>query len=171
MAKVTAPLAWYQEYVHGPQASHLCCRAFRPRSLHGRDTLDYMAIVPLEALRQAIRSAWSADTSATTAWTDSNPSKGQCAVTACVVNDHLGGDILHTTATLPSGDTVSHYFNLIDGRPVDLTSEQFPEHTQFTEPAPKTKGFASTREFCLSYEHTKQRYDLLRARVAEHLND
>ncbi|MGW6423031.1 YunG family protein [Nocardia sp. NPDC055053] len=129
-----------------------------------------MVAVPLEALRQAIRSAWSADTSAAVAWSDGNPSKGQCAVTACVVNDHLGGDILHTTATLPNGDTVSHYFNLIDGRPVDLTSEQFPEHTQFSEPAPKTKGFASTREFCLSYEHTKQRYELLRTRVAECLS-
>ncbi|WP_109528673.1 YunG family protein [Nocardia aurea] len=122
----------------------------------------------LEALHRAIRSAWSADTSAAQDWTESNPAKGQCAVTACVVHDHLGGDILNSVATLPGGETISHYFNLVDGETVDLTAEQFPEHTHFSKPAPKTKGFASTRDYCLSYEHTRQRYELLRTRVAEH---
>ncbi|MBH0779944.1 YunG family protein [Nocardia bovistercoris] len=130
-----------------------------------------MGTVPLEALHQAIRAAWSADTSAASDWTHSNPAKGQCAVTACVVHDHLGGDILNSVAALPSGETVSHYFNIIDGETVDLTTEQFPEHTRFSEPAPKTKGFGSTRDYCLSYERTRQRYELLRRRVAEHLGD
>ncbi|UGT53975.1 YunG family protein [Nocardia asteroides] len=129
-----------------------------------------MGTVALESLRKALEAAWSADTSASADWTDGNPSKGQCAVTACVVHDYLGGDIVNTIAASPDGRTVSHYFNLIDGRPVDLTAEQFPEHTLFSPPTPKTKGFPTTREYCLSYEHTRQRYERLRARVAELLD-
>ncbi|MFF0493923.1 hypothetical protein ACFYTQ_33300 [Nocardia sp. NPDC004068] len=130
-----------------------------------------MAPVPLEALQQALQASWSAETSASTAWSAGNIAKGQCAVTACVVQDYLGGDILNTIATLPDGKTVSHYFNLIGGEPVDLTLQQFPPDTSFSEPAPKTKGHPSTRAYCLSYDHTLRRYELLRDRVAEYLRD
>ncbi|MEV0538211.1 YunG family protein [Nocardia salmonicida] len=129
-----------------------------------------MSTVALESLIQAIQAAWSADTTASADWTDTNPSKGQCAVTACVVNDYLGGDIVNTTATLPGGRTISHYFNLIGGDPVDLTAEQFPQHTTFSPPTPKTKGFPTTRDYCLSYEHTRQRYERLRTQVAKLLD-
>lgn len=129
-----------------------------------------MGTDPLEALRQAVQSAWTAETSASAEWTGANPAKGQCAVTACVVQDYLGGDILHTVATLPGGKTVSHYFNVIDNTHVDLTAGQFPQHTGFSQPTPKTKGFTTTRDYCLSYEHTRQRYELLRARVEERLD-
>nr|WP_280188158.1 MULTISPECIES: hypothetical protein [Nocardia] len=75
-------------------------------------------------------------------------------MTACVVNDRLGGDILHTTATLPSGDAVSHYFNLIGGKPVDLTAEQFPEHTQFTRTGTENQGLRlNTRVLSLLRAH------------------
>ncbi|MGW4370786.1 YunG family protein [Nocardia takedensis] len=130
-----------------------------------------MGTVPLEALCDAIRSAWSADTSAAADWTDSNRAKGQCAVTACVVQDHLGGDIFNSIATLPSGQTVSHYFNRVDGKAIDLTAEQFPAHTRFSDPTPKTMGLPSTRDYCLSYERTRLRYERLRARVAEYLSE
>ncbi len=128
-----------------------------------------MGTITLEALRQALRAAWSAATSKAPAWTETNRAKGQCAVTACVVQDYLGGEILHTIATVPSGNTVSHYFNIIGGETVDCTHEQFPDGTVFSEPAPKTKGFPSTRDYCLSYNDTKQRYDLLSSRVAGYL--
>lgn len=88
-------------------------------------------------------------------------------MTACVVQDYLGGDILHTTATLPSGETVSHYFNIIDNDTVDLTREQFPSGTKFSSPTPKTKGLSSTREYCLSHDATRQRYGVLSSRVYE----
>ncbi|MFD4407838.1 hypothetical protein ACFWPH_34275, partial [Nocardia sp. NPDC058499] len=96
-------------------------------------------------------------------------SKGQCAVTACVVNDYLGGDVFNTVATLPGGETVSHYLNCVDGQIIDLTAQQFPPGTSFTPPVPKTMGKQSTREYCLSYEGTRRRYELLSARVAESL--
>ncbi|MFB8276951.1 YunG family protein [Nocardia colli] len=125
--------------------------------------------VLVKVLEEALHVVWSADTGAAPDWTASNRSKGQCAVTACVVQDYFGGDILHTTATLPNGDHVSHYFNVVDGDVVDLTREQFPTGTSFSEPAPKAKGLPSTRDYCLSYDSTRQRYDLLRSRVAAYL--
>lgn len=65
----------------------------------------------LDALTSALQKSWSADTSSTPRWTETNRAKGQCAVTACVVQDYFGGDILNTVATLPSSETVSHNFN------------------------------------------------------------
>lgn len=129
-----------------------------------------MGLTSLAALRDALQAAWSADTSASSEWSEENAAKGQCAVTACVVQDYFGGDILRTIATLPNGQTVSHYFNLIDGQTVDCTHQQFPDGTTFSEPAPKTKGLASTRDYCLSYPHTAWRYELLRTQVAAHLH-
>ncbi|MGI5220532.1 YunG family protein [Nocardia sp. CA-290969] len=129
-----------------------------------------MGPVVLAALIDAIRSSWSAETSSAPASGTDVPAKGQCAVTACVVHDYLGGDILNTVATLPSGVTVSHYLNSVDGQIIDLTAQQFPPGTSFTAPVPKTGGKPSTRDYCLSYDSTRQRYELLSARVAKALS-
>lgn len=128
-----------------------------------------MGTIAVEPLRTALHHSWSADTSASVGWTETNRAKGQCAVTACVVQDYLGGDILHTVASLPNGETVSHYFNVVDGRIVDLTQRQFPPETHFSASAPKTKGFTTTREYCLSYDSTRRRYEALSTRVAMYL--
>lgn len=125
--------------------------------------------VTVAALRGALEQSWSADTSSSTAWSEDNPAKGQCAVTACVVQDYLGGDILNSIATLPGGETVSHYFNVIDGSRIDLTENQFPSGTTFSEPAPKTGGFASTRDYCLSYDDMTRRYQRLASRTADRI--
>ncbi|MFE6859599.1 hypothetical protein [Nocardia sp. NPDC057668] len=124
-----------------------------------------MGAASLEALRNAVEQSWSADTAVGSGWFEVNRAKGQCAVTACVVQDYLGGEILHTTATLPGGEQVSHYFNSVAGRFVDLTRTQFPAGTRFSYPRPKAKEFASTREYCLSYDSTRRRYEELRERV------
>ncbi|WP_432279654.1 YunG family protein [Nocardia brasiliensis] len=141
-------------------------RETSPSSILGR-----VDAVRLAALEEAFEAAWSADTSATAAWETSNRAKGQCAVTACVVQDYLGGDILHTTATLPSGELVSHYFNVIDDTPVDFTSKQFPNGTSFSRPSSRTRGYPSTRDYCLSYDSTRHRYDLLSSRVVAYLRE
>ncbi len=123
----------------------------------------------LETLASALHKSWSADTSSASGWTEANSAKGQCAVTACVVQDYLGGYILNTVATLPDDQTVSHYFNIVDGKTIDLTRQQFPEGTIFTKPAEKRGRYSSTREYCLSYESTRLRYESLRSRVADYI--
>lgn len=117
-------------------------------------------------LEQILRRCWSPETSADPAgWTNSNPSVGQCAVTALVVQDYLGGDIVW--AAVPVGQkTVSHYFNRIDGKEIDLTREQFAPGTQVPAGVEKRKEFASTRDYVLSFEATQRRYAILKERVA-----
>ncbi len=119
----------------------------------------------------AIEGSWNAETSASKEWSLENKALGQCAVTACVVQDYLGGDILNSVATLPDGSTDSHYYNIIDNEEVDWTRSQFPGGTTFTEGAPKTNGCESTREYILrSNLLTSVRYKLLRSKVAIRLS-
>ena len=53
-------------------------------------------------------------------WTPENPASGQCNVTAAVIFDVYGGEILRT----PVAD-VWHYYNRIGGTRVDFTDSQF----------------------------------------------
>lgn len=56
---------------------------------------DAVEAVTLAALEQAIRCAWSRETSEEPdAWTCENPAFGQCAATARVIRDYLGGEIV-----------------------------------------------------------------------------
>ena len=69
-------------------------------------------------VRAALANAWSPETAAQ--WTAQNPASGQCNVTAAVVYDLFGGEILRTR--LQNG---WHYYNRIDGIRTDLTDSQF----------------------------------------------
>ena len=69
-------------------------------------------------VRAALRTAWSRETAVQ--WTPENPASGQCNVTAAVIHDLFGGDILRTPI-----DDIWHYYNRIDGRRIDLTDSQF----------------------------------------------
>lgn len=69
-------------------------------------------------VREALAKAWSLETAVQ--WTEENPASGQCNVTAAVIFDLFGGEILRTH--LPE---VWHYYNRIDGKRYDLTDSQF----------------------------------------------
>ena len=84
-------------------------------------------------------------------WNSDNPSLGQCAITALVVNDFFGGEIMRCMAS--SG---SHYYNLIDGKIVDLTVNQFLGEIPMYE-----EGSSRTREYLLGNDDTKKRYEKL----------
>jgi hypothetical protein len=131
------------------------------------DTTQGMMSINLRTINAALQKSWSAETSNTVDWSIDNPSIGQCVVAACVVQDYLGGDIVNSIAILPNGEKISHYLNLIDGNYIDLTSQQFADGTTYPSPKPKTKGYSSTREYCLSYEDTNNRYEILKAKVAK----
>jgi hypothetical protein len=107
-------------------------------------------------LRDVLRCCWSADTSADPErWSTLNAAWGQCAVSALIVQDHLGGTLLRCRA--PCG---SHYFNeLAGGQLLDMTAQQFGE------------GFvpyeieARDRAYVLSFPDTRRRYEALRRGV------
>ena len=83
----------------------------------------------LEDLEAAIRASWSFETcdpSDADVWTPANPSRGQCAVTALVVHDLLGGQLLEAEVHHADGSPQGyHYWNRLAGLDVDLTFEQF----------------------------------------------
>lgn len=111
-------------------------------------------------MTRALERAWCQDTSATPdQWSPQNPARGQCAVTALIVQDTLGGILLRT---IIEGE--SHYFNeLPDGENVDLTLTQFDDPTiKATDPIEER-----SREYVLSYRPTVIRYSLLLSRFAE----
>ncbi|MDO8511158.1 MAG: hypothetical protein Q7S55_03260 [Nanoarchaeota archaeon] len=124
----------------------------------------------LSGLEEAISRSWSRETSSDPErWNPENPAWGQCAVTALVINDYLGGEMVWAEAKIPDGRGISHYFNLIDEQEVDLTRNQFPEGTVIPRGVEKKKQYASTKDYVLSFPVTQQRYLLLKQQVEEHL--
>jgi 8-oxo-dGTP pyrophosphatase MutT (NUDIX family) len=90
-------------------------------------------------LEDAIRAAWCLWTSDPVDqpwWTDANPASGQCASTALVVQDRLGGELLIAEVHEADGTRQGvHYWNrLPDGRELDLTREQFRRGEVVSEP-------------------------------------
>ena len=57
-------------------------------------------------------------------WPNGNIAKGQCFVTAIAVRETFGGEIFE----LKIAENEIHYYNVIDGEIVDLSSEQFGEN-------------------------------------------
>lgn len=111
-----------------------------------------------------LMAAWTAESSADpVAWTAANPAWGQCATTACVVQDILGGDIVWGEARPPQGGVISHYWNRVNGQDIDLTRRQFSAGAGLRQGGPKTCGHASTRDYVLSFPATEARYKALHA--------
>ena len=79
-----------------------------------------------QTVRAALNNSWSIDSAQQ--WTAENPAAGQCNVTAAVIHDLFGGDILRTR--IPEG---FHYYNRIDGVVVDLTDGQFTEPIEYAD--------------------------------------
>lgn len=108
----------------------------------------------LEELKKVIEVSWSKETCYPTlqdTWNNSNPSLGQCAITALIVNDFLGGKIMRTMQ-----DGISHYYNLVNGKVIDLTIDQFEGIIPNYE-----IGEERTREYLLSSSDTTTRYKIL----------
>ncbi|MDX6666145.1 MAG: hypothetical protein QOG68_2351 [Solirubrobacteraceae bacterium] len=79
----------------------------------------------LAELETAIRAAWDRDTSDDPdEWTPEWPTRGQCAVTAHVVRELFGGEILVARVT-PSINEHHLWNRLPSGVELDLTLEQF----------------------------------------------
>jgi len=112
-----------------------------------------------------LRESWSKETaypSCQKDWSKEDPSYGQCAITAMLVNDMFGGSI-HSIRVNGGG---THYFNKINGKYVDLTSEQFD---LYNIPVDYENNEEMDRQYCGKNADTKKRYDLLVANVKAYL--
>lgn len=76
-----------------------------------------------------------------------NPAKGQCGVTALVVNDILGGGIYKTWL-----DEGWHFYNILDGERKDFTQEQFPCNLEYQDVrSNREEAFQDTNDIQYSY--------------------
>ncbi|WP_033717952.1 YunG family protein [Bacillus cereus] len=98
--------------------------------------------------------SWSIETSSK--WTSENPVKGQCGVTALVVQDLYGGEIKKTKV-----GGVWHFYNLIDGKVLDFTETQFNEELNYMD-------VKSNREEAFADTNDKQ-YDILKEKIMKEL--
>ena len=87
-------------------------------------------------------------------WNEDNKHVGICAITALVVNDYFNGSICKIYI-----DGISHYFNLINSRVIDLTSKQFKNKLNYSNYQ------IVTREQLLNNLDTKERYNILKNKI------
>ena len=91
-------------------------------------------------------------------WPNGNAAKGQCFVTAIAVWEFFGGEVFE----LKIAENEVHYYNVINGEIVDLSSEQFGEH--ITADFYKT-GIPSNVTLKMSDPIKKDRYAILRSGI------
>jgi hypothetical protein len=91
-------------------------------------------------------------------WSAKNPAWGQCAVTALIVQDLLGGALLRANI-----NGIEHYWNQLPDFELDLTRHQFRNIKS------ETPAQEQSREFVLSFPDTVRRYKLLVALVHDTL--
>jgi len=122
-------------------------------------------IQTLGGLFEVLRQCWSKETaylSCQAEWVESDPTYGQCAITAMLVYDMFGGTI-HRIRVSGGG---THYFNKIDGHYIDLTREQFDLYNIPVDYEPNEQ---MDRQYCGKNADTKKRYDLLVQNIAHFL--
>lgn len=118
----------------------------------------------LDELEKIIKLSWSKETcypNQKNIWNKENPSLGQCAITALIINDFMGGKIMRCMC-----GNISHYYNIINEAIVDLTFEQFngniPDYVN---------GEERTGDYILSNKDTKERYLLLLKNVKNNFQE
>ena len=109
-------------------------------------------------------------------WSEDNPSCGQCAVTALIVNELCCAPIYKCKVVkenefnylFPARDKVNkyrkHYYYMWPGRyeVIDFTSEQFGD-----EKIDYWNGEPVLRSQLLKCKHVKERYELLKTKMEE----
>lgn len=123
----------------------------RQRSNLGQASISRDANL-LRTLPAVLQECWSRETSYDPEkWTPENPTHGQCAITALVIQDLLGGDLLRAKV-----NGAEHYWNrLPDSSEFDLTRDQFGDAASVTTPE------KVSREYVLSFPNTVRRYEQL----------
>lgn len=123
-------------------------------------------MLTVEELRPLIRRAWGPDTcypDSRDSWDPGNPARDQCGMTALVVQDLLGGELILGEVHVDGAKVGNHYWNTLpDGTTVDLTKDQFlPGETV-------VNGHVVIRPPDAPRRHREQ-YELLRDRVLQEL--
>ena len=106
-------------------------------------------------LSYQIKKAWTKETAHPayqTKWNFENPSIGQCLVTALLIQELKGGEIVSCKV-----GRYSHFVNIINGQIEDYTAEQFNIPIEYKKLAIKD------RKTLLKNKDTLKRYEALKA--------
>ncbi|MFD8571064.1 hypothetical protein [Streptomyces sp. NPDC059639] len=121
----------------------------------------------LTDIERAVRASWDAETCTPeyrARWTGENPARDQCGVTALVVNDLVGGDLLRGEVHVDGAWVDYHWWNRLgEGLEIDLTREQFAPHEIVTP------GTVIPRPPNSELRRLREEYELLRGRVLDRL--
>ena len=124
----------------------------------------------IEQVVTAIASSWGPDTCfRADDWSEQNPARGQCVVSALVFQHYLGGDLQSFEVT---GKNVheSHYANRLSATLIDVTAGQYRGMDISMRPKQiGLQGHSSVREKRLADPDTRARYDILLSRVESKL--
>ncbi|HEU5244084.1 MAG TPA: hypothetical protein VFU33_06755 [Gaiellaceae bacterium] len=119
-------------------------------------------MLTIDVLRPLVRAAWGPDTCyphLKEEWRPDNPGRGQCGMTALVVQDVLGGDLILAEVHVDGVKDGNHYWNrLPDGTEVDLTDDQFRPDELVVNPQVVHRPPDAPRR-------CREQYELLRDRV------
>lgn len=116
---------------------------------------DERVAIDVDCIQAALVNAWSNRTSSL--WRIENPARGQCSVTACVIHELYGGDILKTLTS-----DGWHFYNFLNGVRCDFTESQFTSPIQYQDlPSSLEEAIKDT---------TTEQVDLLRQRVVTELD-
>lgn len=87
-------------------------------------------------------------------WSKENPTAGHCAIASLVIQEKYGGDL----AKVKVGSS-THYFNIIDDKIIDVTSEQFKKQIVYDN------YVICDRNKMLKNIDTKSRYEKLLLKI------
>ncbi|MFF4245911.1 hypothetical protein ACFYY2_15740 [Streptomyces sp. NPDC001822] len=119
----------------------------------------------LTDIEAAVRAGWGADTTTPEhrpRWSEANPARDQCGVTALVLHDLLGGELIRGEVGVDGERVDFHWWNRLGrGVEIDLTREQFEAHEIVSG------GVVIERP--AEIVRLREEYELLRDRVLERL--
>lgn len=123
-----------------------------------------VSIMGKKDFENAVRDAWVGAT-ALGPWTSKCPELNQCAVTAMLVQDYFGGELLRCECD----DGGSHYWNMLPGNEEwDLTATQF----DYSGIIPlRDTVIVREREYVDSNRGTVKRYKVLKKRFQKIYDD
>lgn len=116
-------------------------------------------------LYEAFLHVWQRDTCAPRMqqeWSEDNKTKGHCSVTSFLVQDIFGGEVFG----IPLGDGNYHCFNKIGDGIFDLTCGQFRG-----EQLDYVLDHKQSRDFHFKKEEKRLRYELLKKRLFEYMEE
>lgn len=137
--------------------------AYYGSEIYGNRILSSAPFKTPNDLYNALLQCWCADTCAPRMrdkWSPSNPTWGQCSITAFLAQDIFGGKVYG----VPRDGGNYHCFNVVGDCVFDLTSEQFGDEKLDYENCPE-----QSREVHFAKVEKKERYEKLKAMLDEQL--